>query len=66
MTKKKEKEIKIYINSRIKKFKEDVITIAIENEHPYIGEILEKAIIKLKECIKDKSATVKIEERIFL
>jgi hypothetical protein len=66
MKKKREREIKEYIKTRIKKFKDDVTKIAIEKDYPYIEAILQRAITRMKENAKARTADVRENEYTFM
>jgi hypothetical protein len=61
MTEEINQEIIKYISKRIDKFKNDVIKLSLENNHPYIDAILRYAIIDFKLHIKDCAADIQPE-----
>lgn len=52
MSPEKEKSFKDHINRETRKFKRQMIKLAIENDYPYVTAILESALNKMKKNIE--------------
>lgn len=65
MSPEREKEIKKHFDKKIKEFKKEVLTLALEHDYPYIESHLNSLIIEMKQSIAWNSANIYESERKF-
>lgn len=62
MSPQKQKTFKNHINKQIRKFRRDLIKLAIENDHPYVMAILEATLNKMRKNIEEGRVDVRPDE----